>query len=285
MATTHTAGFRRCATDQPSTGDRKRIADFEAAYFQNVQESSLDLVIPVAFIHVTDGADGHITAEQRAQQIQVLNDCYAPMGIRFQFDEGKTQFIDSAAFFTMGHKSKAERQCKAQNQGLDPELGLNFYTAGPGGNLLGWATFPYEMEGDPTMDGVVILHSTLPGGALANFNLGRTAVHEVGHWLGLYHTFQDGCFGEGDEVGDTPAHGGPNTGKPGDEEHPHNLCPTAPAGSLCPIHNYMNYVDDAWMTEFTDGQRTRVFAQIGMFRTQLMGGSQLQADAGGRVAW
>jgi hypothetical protein len=141
------------------------------------------------------------------------------------------------------------------------------------------------MEGDPDMDGVVILHTTLPGGAAENFNLGRTAVHEIGHWLGLYHTFQDGCFGEGDEISDTPSHAGPNTGKPSDDEQPHNLCPTAPAGSTCPIHNYMNYCDDEWMTEFTPGQRTRVFAQIGMFRTQLMGDTQLQAAGGGHVGW
>jgi len=186
----------------------------------------------------------------------------------------------------MGHKSAAERQCKQQHQAIDPRKGLNFYTAGPAGGLLGWATFPFEMEGDPDMDGVLMLHSTLPGGDMQNYNLGMTAVHEVGHWLGLYHTFQDGCFGAGDEVGDTPAHSGPNYDKPADSGQPHNLCPTAPAGSECPIHNYMNYVDDDWMTEFTAGQRTRVFAQLGMFRTDLLGGTQLEAAAAGsRVAW
>ena len=278
-------GFRRCGTDQPSTGDRQRIADFESKFLQNVPEAALDVVIPVTFIHVTDGEMGKITSQRRQQQIDVLNQSYKDIGIRFRFNEAETRVVDSGVFFSMGHKSKAERQCKQQNQAVPPQSGLNFYTAGPKGGILGWATFPFEMEGDPDMDGVVILHSTLPGGELENFNLGMTAVHEVGHWLGLYHTFQDACFGAGDEVNDTPAHAGPNYGKPKDQEQPHNLCPTAPAGALCPIHNYMNYVDDDWMKEFTHGQRTRIFAQLGMFRTDLLGGQQLQAAMGGRVDW
>jgi hypothetical protein len=186
----------------------------------------------------------------------------------------------------MGHRSLRERQCKSQNQALDPTTGLNFYTARPGGDLLGWATFPVDMEGDPDMDGVVMLDGTLPGGANAPYNLGLTAVHEVGHWLGLYHTFQDGCFGLGDEVNDTPAHADANFGTPSDAGQPHNLCDSAPAGSLCPIHNYMNYVDDKWMTEFTPGQKERVWTQIGMFRRDLLPAARAaSAEFGARIEW
>jgi hypothetical protein len=281
--------LRRCATDQPSTGDRARIASYEANYLQEVQEVGLGVIIPVRFIHVLDETGvGAISAQQRADQIDVLNNAYAPTGVSFSYREDETTEVRNDEFFTMGHASRAERQCKSQHQAITPEKGLNFYTANPGGGLLGWATFPYEMEGDPAMDGVVMLYTTLPEGTAEPYNLGMTAVHEVGHWLGLYHTFQDGCFPPGDEVSDTPAHSGPNYGKPADADQPHNLCPSSPHGTECPVHNYMNYVDDDWMNEFTPGQVSRIFAQIGMFRTDLLGGTAAEAgmrSAAGRVRW
>jgi hypothetical protein len=289
------AQMRRCGTHQPSTGDRARIAELEGTFFRTIRipEALRQIEIPVRFIHIVSGENGRVTAQQRKDQIDVLNAAYQPHGITFGFDEGTTTVLDNHEFFTMGHRSLRERRCKQQHQAIEPQKGLNFYTAAPGGGLLGWATFPHEMEGDPDMDGVVMLHGTLQGGSTTNYNLGATAVHEVGHWLGLFHTFQDACFELGDEVEDTPPHSGPNYGKPVDEGQPHNLCPTAPAGSLCPIHNYMNYVDDEWMTEFTPGQVERLWAQIAMFRTDLLGaalaGAELEMPEGAegllRVRW
>jgi hypothetical protein len=272
---------RRCATHQVSTGDRLRMSEIERAFAERTRfaEAALTATIPVAFIHIVSGAEGRITRAQREKQIEVMNGAYTSVGIDFTYDEQAVVEVDNEQFFRMGHGSLRERNCKTQHQALDPETGLNFYTAAPGGGLLGWATFPFEMEGDPKMDGVVMLYSTLPDGASEPYNLGLTAVHEVGHWLGLYHTFQDGCSGLGDEVTDTPSHSEPNFGKPRDEDQPHNLCPNEPAGTECPTHNYMNYVDDDWMDRFTQGQRDRIWLQVGMFRSKLIAPSTMRETA------
>lgn len=282
---------RRCATIEMGSGDRARMAELEADFLGAVRlhESGVTLRIPVHFIHITDGAEGHVTAEQRAEQIEVMNTAFGGMNIQFTHDTAHVTTVDNPDWFRMGHLSRAERDCKENTQAVDPRFGLNFWTARPGGGMLGWATFPFMMDGDPKMDGVMMLDGTMPEGASAPYNLGMTGVHEVGHWLGLYHTFQGGCVPPGDEVDDTPSHMDANFGKPADADQPHNLCPGQPQGTECPIHNYMNYVDDDWMWEFTYGQRTRVWAQVGMFRRDLMTGGPgeeaQEMSALPRVVW
>ena len=123
--------------------------------------------------------------------------------------------------------------------------------------LLGWATFPEEYAGAPVMDGVVVENDSLPGGP-APYGEGDTATHEVGHWLGLFHTFQGGCGPPGDFVDDTEPENGPHFGCP--------VINSCPGGANDPVDNFMSYSDDACMHRFTAGQGNRMHDQTAAFR-------------------
>ncbi|CAK9023566.1 Extracellular metalloprotease VDBG_01143, partial [Durusdinium trenchii] len=257
----------RCSTRTPSADVIAAIEKALQARGGRVAASSA-VEIPVQFIHITDGANGQITETQRLDQVQVLNDSYSAWGITFLYDPmvNPPIFEDNASWYRMTPGSAAERQAKAALQ-VDPTKNLNFYTAGIGQGLLGWATFPNQLQSDPTNDGVVCLDESLPGGSAAPYNLGDTATHEVGHWLGLFHTFQNGCFGQGDQVNDTPAHSSPNYGCP-DPTQPNGACVQ---GELAPVENFMNYTDDICMIEFTLGQSDRMHSMIETYRPGLLG--------------
>ena len=134
---------------------------------------------------------------------------------------------------------------------------LNLWACTLGGGLLGYAQFP---GGPARTDGVVILNTAFgtKGTATAPFNLGRTATHEVGHWLNLHHIWGDrnDCGGT-DFVTDTPNAQLPNYGKP---TFPHVSCNNGPNGDM--FVNYMDYVDDALMVMFTAGQVARMNATL-----------------------
>jgi len=134
---------------------------------------------------------------------------------------------------------------------------LNLWVCTLGGGILGYAQFP---GGPPETDGVVILNTAFgtKGTAAAPFNLGRTATHEIGHWLNLRHIWGDteDCSGS-DFVADTPNAAGPNYGKP---NFPHVSCNNGPNGDM--FVNYMDYVDDDSMFMFTPQQVARMMATL-----------------------
>jgi hypothetical protein len=249
----------RCAVKDPSAAQQAEIKQTLDRWLANHRSVTpmVSKTIKVAFHVIYSGSTGNVPDSQLDSQIQVLNDAY--VGTGFSFVRSTTDRTNNSTWFTMTPGSSAETQAKNALV-KSPTTQLNFYTANPGQGLLGWATFPWSLAGSPSKDGVVILYTSLPGGTAAPYNEGDTATHEIGHWLGLYHTFQGGCSASGDSVSDTPAEKSAAYGCPTGR----NTCSSA---GLDPINNFMDYVDDYCMFQFTAGQTSRMQSSVATYRT------------------
>lgn len=213
-------------------------------------------VINVYWHTIYTGTTGLLTATEVAAQITVLNNAYSGTG--WSFTLVATSETSNSTWFNGCATGSYETAMKtALRSGTADDL--NIYSCNPSGGLLGWASFPQYYTSDPIDDGVVVLYSSLPGGSAAPYNLGDTATHEVGHWMGVYHTFQGGCSRTGDSVSDTPA-----------ERTANYDCPTGTdtcsSTGADPITNFMDYTDDSCMVSFTSGQDTRMDSYFSAYR-------------------
>lgn len=200
--------------------------------------------------------NGDVSDAMVIDQMNVLNAAYAATG--WSFNLAGVDRTTNATWFSACNDATTELAMKtALRRGTADEL--NIYTCNPGGGLLGWATFPSSYASSPKKDGIVVLHSTLPGGTAAPYNLGDTVTHEVGHWMGLYHTFQGSCQKQGDQISDTAPEKSAAYGCPVGRD-------TCPGDGLDPINNFMDYTDDACMDRFTPGQDTRMDAIFTTYR-------------------
>ncbi|TFY76396.1 hypothetical protein EWM64_g7617 [Hericium alpestre] len=228
---------------------------FDAAAAANVE----------VYFHVisedTTQAGGNLPDSLISAQIDALNDGYSGSGLTFTL-AGTTRTVNSNWFNNVGPDSSLQTTMKRQLRQGD-EATLNLYsvgfTSGDGAGLLGYSTFPSSYADNPQDDGVVFLFSSVPNGGTTNYEEGKTVTHEVGHWVGLYHTFQGGCSGAGDSVSDTPPEASAASGCPTGRD-------TCSGGGVDPIHNYMDYSYDSCMNQFTSGQITRFKSQLRTYR-------------------
>ena len=214
-----------------------------------------DTVVIRTWVHVMREdltvAGGNIPRRWIDDQIAVMNEAFggdtggADTGFAFEL-AGVTR-TTNADWFHM-HSQGQDRKMKLalKRGGLRT---LNIYTVDHR-TLLGYAWLAQDAEKVGVLDGVVVHYQSLPGGNFEIYSEGDTAVHEVGHWINLFHTFDGGC-NRGDQVDDTAP-----------EASPAFFCPegrdTCADAGLDPITNFMDYTQDNCMFEFTEGQAVRM---------------------------
>ncbi|WP_350278619.1 zinc metalloprotease [Kribbella sp. HUAS MG21] len=207
--------------------------------------------VPV-YVHVmrsTSGA-GDVTDSQITQQIAELNENFAGQESTQAANTGFSFYLAGTYRYNNNqwHNDRQSTQYRSQTRKGGANA-LNIWLVDF--SYLGIATFPWDYARNPKIDGIRVQYSSLPGGTATNYDLGKTATHEAGHWFGLYHTFQGGCTSTNDSVADTPAQSSSSSG-----------CPTGRDScslpGLDPIHNYMDYSYDACYNQFTPGQSSRI---------------------------
>jgi hypothetical protein len=271
---------------ESDAGFRGRQTDLEHATAQRMMTGVRARIgitkIPVVVHVVFNKADENISVTQIRSQIAVLNRDYRATNpdrtkvpsvwgglvadVRLQFalatkdpkskrTSGITRTKTTRTSF--GDDDAVKFTARGGMNAWPTKKYLNMWVCTLAGGLLGYAQFP---GGPQRTDGVVILNTAFgtTGSVKAPFNLGRSATHEVGHWLNLRHIWGDteDCSGS-DLVADTPNAAGPNFGKP---KFPSISCGNGPSGDM--FVNYMDYVDDDAMMMFTTQQAVRMQAAL-----------------------
>jgi hypothetical protein len=192
-------------------------------------------------------------------QMRVLNNGYNPHGIVFNL-VGVTRTVNPR--WANGEDDLGKK--RALRKGDYRTLNLYTQKSVLQGNdrYLGYCHYPTDVvPGSDAFfrDGCLIQFDTMPGFNAHALNTGKIAIHEVGHWFNLFHTFEGGCFGDGDGIADTPAQSSPSDGCPVGRD-------SCGAPGLDPIHNHMDYSDDNCRFHFTQGQVARIYGSWQRYR-------------------
>jgi hypothetical protein len=214
--------------------------------------------------HVLSGPamEGDVSASVVLAQVSVLNEVYRSAGLHFNVAEIRS-YPDSV-YFAGGCFPTTEQGIRMKAElAVNPARFVNIYTcklALP--YIAGYSTLPNEFSEDDHQHGVIIDYRTLPGSA-PPLDMGHTLVHELGHYFGLFHTFQGGCAEPGDSVADTPPEASAAFGCQIGRD-------TCTAAGMDPINNFMDYSDDSCTNNFTMLQGARMQALIATFRPGLL---------------
>lgn len=256
----------RCGTPPPTPSEKIQVNRVIAALRAHGVNFRGKTVIPIRFHIIHSGGRGYLPDRQLKAQVEVLNRAYAPASVAFKIIDAKLHENETWLFHEQGSNAEIEMKVAL---GKDTARSLNIYTAEPGG-LLGYAAVPWHYADSPALDGVVLHHASLPDAERGSvdrpwpFDLGMTAVHEVGHWAGLYHTFEGGCEAPGDDIADTAYEEIEASGCPQNRQ---SSCPGETR--FKPVDNYMDTSDDACMTHFTPLQYQRIKDMIIYYRSEL----------------
>ena len=248
----------RCAAPEMTTAQRDYDQrKMEELAFLPKANINISTIVHVVYKDKRGVVEGNIPDSMVLDQIDVLNAAFAGTGFSFTLTD--IQRHKHNQWYTGCYG--AEKRMK-DAYAVDPANNLNIYTCQPRGGILGFAYLPSSFDESDNRHGVVVLDESLPGGSAAPYNLGDTGTHEVGHYLGLDHTFAGGCNGSGDNVADTPPEASSAFGCPVGRD-------TCAGGGLDPIFNFMDYTDDDCMDEFTQGQADRMQAQVAAYKPSL----------------